>query len=334
MPIRSSLWPPLELTNYCELSDHAPLKLISLGRRMLFIELIQSLQTGELSLSSLVSSSSFSSSLPPSYSAIISRFGMLFSQFIFLSSGATSAGFVGMRCLLNLKNILISTELARSDNRFGTRTSNKLPRSHSSPPEDGLLAKIANAAYMRHGMLVWRAHHLHNSADSGHISILVSTPIPLRIWTSTFTICAAVSKRSPLPLTSLSSPTIISRATDNNSNVLTRFAGLSSRRAGVLPAICCFLSTIGVATIFAKHLILFHMNWFTNTKCCFYRLSCVQPTRISSLSMLVALINFVRIFPDVIGGYNILHASIKYENLKSVSSKTFFSSMGRPRLLP
>jgi hypothetical protein len=50
--------------------------------------------------------------------------------------------------------------------------------------------------------------------------------------------------------------------------------------------------------------------------------------------MLVALINFTKIFPDVIGGYSILCASIKYENLKSVSSKTFFYSMGRPRLLP
>jgi hypothetical protein len=35
------------------------------------------------------------------------------------------------------------------------------------------------------------------------------------------------------------------------------------------------LSTIGAATVSAKHLILFHMNWFTNTKCCFCRLSCV-----------------------------------------------------------
>ncbi len=38
--------------------------------------------------------------------------------------------------------------------------------------------------------------------------------------------------------------------------------------------------------------------------------------------MLIALINFARIFPNVIGGYSILCASIKYENLKSVSSKT------------
>jgi hypothetical protein len=142
-------------------------------------------------------------------------------------------------------------------------------------------------------------------------------------------------KHSPLPLTSfLSSSATISRAVDSNSNVLTRFAGLSSHPAGVLPAICFFLSTIGAATVSAKHLILFHMNWFTNTKCCFCRLSCVQPTGISSLSMLVALINFVRIFLDVIGGYNILCVSIKYENLKLVSSKTFFCSMGYPRLLP
>ncbi len=49
--------------------------------------------------------------------------------------------------------------------------------------------------------------------------------------------------------------------------------------------------------------------------------------------MLVALINFARIFLDVIGGYNILCVSIKYENLKSVSSKMFFYSMGCPRLL-
>jgi len=76
------------------------------------------------------------------------------------------------------------------------------------------------------------------------------------------------------------------------------------------------------------------MNWFTNTKCCFCRLSYVQPTGISSLSMLVALINFAKIFLDVIGGYSILYASIKYENLKSVSSKMFFNSMGCPRLLP
>jgi hypothetical protein len=41
---------------------------------------------------------------------------------------------------------------------------------------------------------------------------------------------------------------------------LTRFAGLSSRPAGILPAICFFLSTIGAATVSAKHLILFHMT--------------------------------------------------------------------------
>jgi hypothetical protein len=35
------------------------------------------------------------------------------------------------------------------------------------------------------------------------------------------------------------------------------------------------LSTISAATVSAKHLILFHMNWFTNIKCCFCRLSCV-----------------------------------------------------------
>ncbi len=201
---------------------------------------------------------------------------MLFSQFIFLSSGATSTGFVGMRCLLILRNILISTKLACSDDHFGARTSNRLPKSHSNPPEDGLLARIARTAYMRHGMLVWRAHHLHNSADSGHNSILVSAPIPLRIWTLAFAICTTVSKHSPLPLTSfLSSSATISRAPDNNSNVLTRFASLSSRRDGVLPAICCFLSTIDAATVSTKHLILFHMNWFTNTKWCFCRLSCV-----------------------------------------------------------
>ncbi len=201
---------------------------------------------------------------------------MLFSQFIFLLNGATSAGFVKMRCLLILRNILISIKPARSDNHFGAETSDRLPRSHLSPPEDGLLARITIAAYMRHGMLVWRAHHLHSSANSRHNSILVSVPIPLRIWTSAFTICATVSKRSPLPLRSfLSSLATILRAVDSNSNVLTCFDGLSSRRAGVLPAICCFLSTIGAATVSAKHLILFHMNWFTNTKCCFCRLSCV-----------------------------------------------------------
>jgi hypothetical protein len=75
------------------------------------------------------------------------------------------------------------------------------------------------------------------------------------------------------------------------------------------------------------------MSWFTNTKCYFCRFSYVQPTGISSVSMLVALINFARIFLDVIGGYNILCVSIKYENLKSVSSKMFFYSMGCPRLL-
>jgi hypothetical protein len=35
------------------------------------------------------------------------------------------------------------------------------------------------------------------------------------------------------------------------------------------------LSTIDAATVSTKHLILFHMNWFTNTKWCFCRLSCV-----------------------------------------------------------